>query len=394
MIGRNRTFSALAFGFVALGMTLTALGVSWPSVANDLKRSLASLGLVTLLFGGGYMTSNLATGAVASRIGIAHLVLRAAVGLALGLAGLAASQAWPVFLAAVLVFGLSGGFIDAATNTYVAIHRGPRAMGFLHGSFGIGAVVGPILVTGLLETGASWRTAFAILAGVQAVYITGLWLFARGIDVRDEIQLGDPTHSQPVRSAALMWALTVFFLYSGISVGVGVWAFTILTESRGISSAAGGLTVACYWAAFTASRLLLGMIGHRVLPGTILRWSLGAAIAGLAVFWWNPTNNVGAAGLIFSGFAHGPVFPVEMLLTRTRFGSRLTPSVVGFQIAASNAGGATIPGLLGLFVGFAGLEIIPPLLVINAVFVWIAIHMLGRGEGGSKAAPQPMRFDA
>lgn len=372
---RNRVFLVLAFGFVVLGMGLTAFGVTWPSVAEDLDRSLAELGYVTLFFGAGYTASTLVNGRIAARVGIARLLIFAAVTAAVGLASLATSATWATFLISALIFGVSGGFIDAATNTYIAIRRGARAMGFIHGAFGVGAMAGPLLVTAFFAIGASWRAGFATLAVAEGIYITGLWLFARHIDVRDAIIPGE-TPAASLRSAVLVWSVAVFFLYAGIASGAGVWAFTLLTEERGIAKLAGGVAVAAYWGGFTASRFVLGFIGDRARPNSVLRWSAAATVGGFAVFWWNPSAGVGLAALVFTGFAHGPVFPLEILLTPRRFGAALTATVVGFEIAAANVGGAVLPGLVGLFVDSAGLEVIPPILFINALLLWAAIELL------------------
>jgi len=375
MNSRDRIFRVLAYGFVLLGMGLTALSVTWPSVAEDLDRSLAELGLVTLCFGGGYTLSTLVSGRLADHASIGRLLLGAAVTAMAGLAALAIAPSWPLYLAAAGALGLSGGLIDAATNTYVAIRRGARQMGFIHGSFGIGAIAGPLLVTGLLALGASWRMAFGALAVAQIVYILGLGRFAGQISVPTSKE-GDRATTGSLWSATLFWSLAVFFLYAGIASGAGVWAFTLLTEERGIAESAGGVAVAAYWGGFTASRFLLGFVGDRVKPDHVLRWSAIATAAGFAVFWWNPTPAVGVVALIFAGFAHGPVFPLEVLLTPRRFGAALTATVVGYEIAAANVGGALLPGVMGFFVDRAGLEVVPPILFVNALLLLAAIEAL------------------
>jgi len=371
----TRVLLVLAFGFVLLGMGLTATGVTWPSVAEDLDRSLAELGYVSLFFGGGYTLSGLLAGWLTERTGIRRLLVAAALTAALALSALATSGTWIVFLVAAAFLGTAGGLIDAATNTYIAIRRGARAMGFIHGSYGIGAIAGPLLVTGLLQAGLSWRVAFASLAAAQGIYAVSLWLLTRHIEGAD----GAPREDRPsgrLMSSVLAWSVAVFFLYAGVAGGTGVWAFTLLTEERGIAEGLGGLFVAAYWGSFTASRFLLGFVGDRTHPNTVLRWSAVATVAGFAVFWWNPATWVGVGALIFTGFAHGPVFPLEMLLTPRRFGAALTATVVGFEIAAANVGGAILPGVVGFAVARAGLAVIPALLFFNALVLWGAIEGL------------------
>lgn len=377
MTNRNLAFFVLASGFVLLGMSLTVPGVAWPSVAESFDRSLAELGYVTLLFGGGYTVSTLLSGRLSAKAGIGPILIASAATAAFALVALSTSGTWPIYLIATGLLGIAGGLADAATNTYVAIRRGARSMGILHGSFGIGAIAGPLLVAVLLAAGQSWRVAFALLAIGQGVYALGLWRFARNLDVSVEA-IPREHRADLLRSSVLVWSLVVFFVYMGIAAGTGIWAFTFLTEERGINDGLSALIVAAYWGGFTASRFVLGAIGDRFRPDTVLRWSAAATAAALMVFWWNPANWLGAVALVCAGFAHGPIFPLEMLLTPRRFGAALTATVVGFEIAVGNIGGAVLPGVIGFAVGRSGLAVIPPLLVINALVLWVTIEMLRR----------------
>ena len=365
-------------------MTVTVTGVTWPSVAESFGRSLADLGYVTLLFGGGYTVSSYASGRLSSEHGIGMLLVGAGVAGTVALVGLATSATWPMFLAATGLLGIGGGLVDSATNSYVAIKRGARAMGSIHGIFGIGAIAGPLLVTALLHGGASWRVAYALLAVGQSLYVAGLWLLARRVDVRSEIDSTKPRKGE-LRTPVVMWSLGVFFVYAGIGAGAGVWAFAYLTEERGFSDGLAGLIVGAYWGGLTASRLLLGVVGDRFRPDAILRWSVGSTVIGFGVLWWSSTSWLTAAALVFAGFAHGPLFPLEMLLTPRRVGEALTSRVIGFEIAAANVGGAILPSLMGLAVGLVGLSVIPPLLVVNAIALLVVVEMLRKVSADAEA---------
>lgn len=373
----TRSLLVLAGGFVLIGVTVTILGVTWPSVAEAFDRSLAELGYVTLLYGTGYTLSTLLSGSFVRRARIGSLLILAAAVAALALGTLAVSDMWQGFLIAAGVLGAGTGLIDAATNTYIAIRRGAREMGFVHAAVGIGAVAGPLLFAALVQVGVSWRLAFAILAIGQAVYALSLWLFARDLDVRSTSDDEDHTAGL-TQSSAFLWSLIVFFVYIGIAAGASVWAYTFFTEERGMNEALSGIVVAASWGGLTVSRLLLGSAGERFSANTILRWSGAATTAAFIVFWWSPTNWLGALAFVFAGFAHGPVFPLEVVLTPHRFGTAATASVVGYQIAAANVGSAVLPGLMGIAVASAGLDVIPPLLAANAIVLWAAIEMLRR----------------
>lgn len=248
----------MASSFAFLGMPMAAMGVAWPSAAEDLGRSLGELGLVTLAYGAGYTASTMASGELTHRFTTSPLLIGAAFVAAGSLALLAATSVWAVFLIAVLLVGIAGGTLDAAVNSYVAVHRGARSMGIIHTGFGIGSALGPLFVTLFLAAGASWRIA--------------------------------------------------------------------------------------------------------------------------------PVPWLAAAALAVSGFAHGSMFPLEMLLTAKRFGSGYTPWAVGYEIAGANVGVAILSGGIGLFVTWWGVDAIAPTLVVFALLLLAAIEALRNGSSPRRVA--------
>src|SRR5260370_326734 len=77
-------------------------------------------------------------------------VLAALTCLGLGCAGVALAPSWSVFLAGVLVLGVGYGALDIGCNQLVAHSEGTSrtaVLNALNGTFGLGAVAGPILVS-------------------------------------------------------------------------------------------------------------------------------------------------------------------------------------------------------------------------------------------------------
>ena len=62
------------------------------------------------------------------------------------------------------VAGAGSGAIDAGLNTYAATRFSPRTVNWLHACYGIGAAIGPVIMTTVLNAGHSWRWGYAIVA--------------------------------------------------------------------------------------------------------------------------------------------------------------------------------------------------------------------------------------
>lgn len=371
-------FRVMTYGFLLLGVGLSIPAVAWPSIAEDMDLPIAGLGVVTLLYGAGVTVATLSGGWVSER-STTSTTLRFGAGIAaIGLLAVAVTPSWALLLVAIAAFGVGAGTIDAAINAYVAVRHGPREMGVVHGVFGVGAIIAPLLVTGLIAIGWSWRSSFATLGFAQLIFLAALLKFAGGISIPTKRSTGD--NSKLGITQPLVWSITAFVAYAAVAASTGVWAFTYLTEEKGYADGSSGIIVAGYWAAFAASRFLLSLSHDRFDPRSILRWGMALTITGLLVFWLSPSPVVAVLGLIFSGFAHGPFFPLQMVLTPQRFGTVLAPTVIGYEIAAINVGSAAVPAFIGLFVASIGLEVVPPALVIAAVVLTITIEMLARTQ--------------
>lgn len=360
--------------FVVLGMPIAAMGIAWPSAADDLGRTLGELGLVTFAYGAGYTISTLVSGDLTRRFTTGLVLTAAAFAAAGSLAILALTSAWMMFLVATLLLGIAGGLIDAGVNAYVAVHRGARSMGAIHAGFGIGSSIGPLFMTALLAVGASWRVAFGTLAVADLLLALGFLVTASATGRVANRRRRRPSIDGKATIVAL--SVTVFFLYAGVAAGTGAWAFSLLTEGRGIAPAVAGISVAAYWGGLTVSRIALGVLGDRIDPDRVLTASGVATVISLLVLWLAPTPWIGIVALVASGVAHGAVFPLEMLLTARRLGAEYTPWAVGYEIAGANVGVALLVGGIGLLVGRWDVGVVAPALFIIALLLLVSIETL------------------
>ncbi len=362
-------------GFVALGM-MEWVGVAWPSLRTDLGRSLAELGVLLAVWSAGYLGGAAFNGRLTHRFAPGPLLAASTAVAAAALLGIAVTPSWPGVLAATLALGWGGGLVDAGVNAFVAHRQSAREMGLLHAAFGVGATLGPLLMAAAIQSPGSWRTAYAALGVAHLVLAAAVWR------TRDRWGTGpgDRSAPPPRRPAAwlLVTSLAVFFLYTGVEVAAGQWAFSLFTEQRGMSDGAAGAWVAAYWGALTAGRLALGAAGDRVAPAAVVRGGLVATLAGAGLLWPADPAWAGPLGLVVIGAGLAPVFPSLMLLTPGRLGPAFANWAVGYQLAAASLGAAAVPGAVGVAVAIAGLETLAPVLLVAAGALVAAESLLGR----------------
>ena len=373
-------FGVMIGSFVLLGAPIAALGVAWPSMAADFDRSLGSLGVLSVSFGVGYAASTVAAGSVAHLLSVERRLAIATI-LAVGsLLGFATTSSWSGLVVAAIALGVAGGQIDAAVNAHVALHDDVSAMGYIHGSFGIGVALAPLLIVGLAALGASWRVGFAVLAAAQCVIAVAFIVLARHARSRSPIAESVRPRWSPLGRRLMIVSILAFGAYGGLAAGTGQWAYTVLTQDLGVADGVAGVAVAGYWAGFTSSRLMLGLAGRRFDIQQIPGVATAVTLLCLVIFWIGPGSPIAVAGLVVSGFAHGPFFPVQTLFAPRRFGAALAPAAVGYQIAAANLGAAVVPGVIGVAVEAFGLGSVRPMLVATAVVVVVLTEALRRAS--------------
>ncbi|MEU5911994.1 MFS transporter [Micromonospora sp. NPDC047527] len=388
-------------GFVSLGLPDGLLGVGWPSIRTEFGVPTGAVGLLLTAGTVGYLTSSVLAGFTLARLGVGALLAGSTLLASLALTGYALSPTMAVIVGCALLLGLGSGAIDSGLNAYAAGAFGPRHMNWLHAFFGLGVAIGPLVMTGVLSAGLSWRWGYGIVAAAQLVLATAFALTVRAWQRRDPIpapggETSAATPKAPVPILATLrlpavWSGTLAFtLYVAIEVSAGLWAFLLLTEGRGLSAAVAGGCVSAYWGSLFVGRVVQGVVAERLGPRLVLRASLAGMAAGAALIAVPGPAALAVLGLVVVGFAAAPVFPLLTLTTAERVGAAHADRAIGLQIGAAGLGGALVPAGLGMLIGATSVQVLGPALVVLALALVVLYELGARrpdaGAGGEHTA--------
>jgi fucose permease len=380
--------------FVALGLPDGTLGSAWPFVRSSFGQPLAALGLIQLAATLGYLLASGTSGRVTRRLGRGRFLVVATAAGSTAALGLAATPYWWTFVAAAGVLGAAGGALDAGINSFLAIGEATRTLNLVHGCYGVGATVGPILLTRLVIAGLGWDSAYLVVMALELVLVVaffstrGAWGEAPSSKEGASSPMADtPWHQEAadnstppggrfvpggvgeptpgklaMLSTPVVLSMAAFFVYTGVEVAAGQWSFTVFTGSRALGTATAGFLVAGYWGCLTLGRFGSALLGRRVSATGRLSASVAGMGCGAALFWWSPVTAVGAAGLLVRGVCLAAVFPTMVGLTPGWSGSQHAPTVIGWQLAAAGAGGALLSALAGVLMQSFGLDALGPFL--------------------------------
>lgn len=369
--------------FVSLGLPDGVLGVAWPSIRGTFALPISQLGALLFAAMGGYLASSFSSGAVVARIGVGRLLLASSVVMVASLLGSALAPGWRVMLACGVLAGLGAGAIDAGINGYAAAHCSARTVNWLHACYGVGATLGPLLMTGVLSAGLAWRWGYGLIGAVLAAMTVAFFLTLDRWEAG--ASSGAPGRAGPAAPVAglvetlgrpVVWMnVALFFLYTGIEVTTGQWTYSLLTEARAVNPGVAGMWVGAFWASLTAGRVAFGALAGRFSALGLLRLAMASAPVGAALIWSDASRLLSLVGLVVLGYSLAPIYPLLIAGTPARVGAAYATPAIGFQVAAAYLGTAALPGTAGLLARWSGLEVIGPFLVAAALAL-LLLHEL------------------
>lgn len=345
---RTQTILGL-IGYLFIGTAAVLLPSVMPSITNEFTAAGLTLAAISLIFPAravGGLLGNLLAGIGSDRLGRGRLVWLAALLLAISLAWAAwTGQWWPLLVAIAAISGTQGA-LSTGINALVADanpETRARALNSLHGVYGIGAAISPLVIGALLQDGLPWRWALGGSGLIWLLYAGVAWWFS-----------GDSTpHETKAKAATPFWSmlrhgpfLALFFIafaYNGVAWSLLGWIALFMQQSAGFSTILSLSMISVFYVALTVGRFLCAAFAERAGYGrTLLVLAIGIAVTyPLVVLSANPL--VVAVGVFLTGLSLSGLFPMALA-----FGTRLYPAQAG-----------AVSGVLSVAMTFGSM--VPPL---------------------------------
>ena len=269
--GRNmtvvKTLTYLMFAMFA--MTTDSVGLIIPEVIRTFGLSLTAAGTFQYATMAGIAVAALFFGPLADRLGRRPTIV---VGLVLFASACFLLSAGKQFVAFAILLGVSGVAIgvfktgalaligDIATST--AQHT--SIMNMAEGFFGVGAIVGPAILTRLLNRGLPWQGLY-LIAGSICVGLIVLALLVRYPESPKPAggqQLGGT--GRAMRSPYVLAFSAGAFLYVGVEAAIYVWMPTWFKGYSGNAATFAAYSISIFFLLRAAGRFLGAWLLGRV----------------------------------------------------------------------------------------------------------------------------------
>ncbi len=278
----------------------------------------------------------------------------------------------------------------AMGNTFAAnLHNGTKMLGAMHGSYGVGGTIGPLIATAMVTKGGFIFSRYYLLTLSVTLFNLffagwsfwhyeaemGITLLTPMERIASRMQIGSvPREESHVReqfagmlkafkSKTVILGALFIFAYQGAEVSISGWVISFLIATRHGNPSAVGYVTSGFWAGITLGRFLLSHPAHKMgekifVYGVVV----GAGVFELLV-WWVPNVVGDAVAVAIVGLLLGPVYPCATVVFSRAIGRKEQLSSLSVISAFGSSGGAVAPFTTGILAQAAGTWVLHPIAI-------------------------------
>jgi len=339
-------------------------------------------GYISMIIAGGTVISSIFSERIIRRFGTGIVTLVSVLLTAAALVGFSISHAFFYLCLCAIPLGLGAGSVDAALNNYVALHYKARHMSWLHCFWGIGASMGPIIMSSFLIRKNSWNLGYRTIGIIQfclvMLLILSLRLWKSDKPTEKITQHNSVKFTKLFRITGVKEVLITFFCYCTIEIITGLWGASYLVEERGISKEIAAQWIALYYIGITFGRFISGFITMKLSDRQMIR--LGQIIigCGIVVLVLPFGNSTLLPGLFMIGLGCAPIFPSLLHETPKNFGGEYSQAIMGIQMGSAYIGTALMPPIFGRMASHMSFSIFPIFIGMILIIKIIMVEVLNR----------------
>lgn len=352
--------------YISLGIPDSLLGVAWPSVRLDFNIPIYFGSIVMSIVAILAAISSVSYTYIQKRISIENVVVLSCFLTSIGLLLMGVSDSFAMLCIASVPLGVGAGAVDAALNNFVSENLSSKHMIWLHGSWGIGAIIGPFIYSLIQKNNYPWQYS-AILISIIQIFLTIVFFIHKG-KLR-EVQLGINVTTLPKikcnRSNFIIRILSLF-IFSGFDVSINLWMSTYLQEYLGYKPEIAGIAMSLYFGSVMIGRFVIGIVSEKLKIHKIIFYGIIISMIGVIVMITAPNEIVIFLALSLIGMGMCVVYPFTLFENHILFERNVAQKLTSYQIAVNLIGSLILPFFVGLLITYQSLSLY---IVIQMIFL-------------------------
>ena len=367
--------------FIMLGLP-NVLGSAWPIMHIDLGVSAAHAGIISMILSGSTILAAFWCDKVTRHLGTSKVTLISLIVIAVSLIGFSKGNYFILLCLWSVPLGFGMGFIDATLNHIVALHYEAKHMNWLHAFWGVGAAIGPIIMSSFLLREGSWSAGYRFIGLIQIAFIIvfiltfKLWQKVKIVsnvastDSEDHEQEGS-NFKNLIALPGVKQSLLVFFSYCAIEATFGLWASSYFVIVRNLTEETAALWVSLYFGGITVGRFMAGFLTMKLNHKKLIGLGSGLIGLGILILFLSVPESFLLLALFLIGFGCAPIFPSLIHETPNNFGAKHSQAIIGIQMAFAYMGSMLMPPLFGILAELINYRILPAYLALFLVLLVI-----------------------
>ncbi len=374
----NLLLAIIYLSFVSLGLPDSLLGSAWPVMYGELQVAVSSAGIISAIIAAGTIVSSLLSDRLTRRFGVGIVTVSSVGMTALALFGFSVSHSFVLLCLWAIPYGLGAGSVDAALNNYVSLHYASRHMSWLHCMWGLGASIGPYIMSYALSGGRGWNVGYRYISLLQIgltvllVCSLPLWKENRRSE-RDQSSGKALSLREIVALPGAKETMLVFFCYCAVEQTAALWASSYLVLHKGYAEETAARFASLFFIGITVGRGISGFITMKLNDTNMVRLGQAIIAVGAVTMLFSVQEKTTLISLILIGLGCAPIYPCIIHATPSHFGADRSQAVIGVQMASAYIGTCLMPPLFGLIANYITISLFP-FYLLAVLLIMLVMH--------------------
>lgn len=377
--------AVIYLSFISLGLPDSILGAAWPTIYPEFDVPVSYAGAIAMIISAGTIVSSLQSDRITKKFGPGKVTALSVLTTAIALFGFSTATSYWMLVLWAIPYGLGAGGVDASLNNYVALHYESKHMSWLHCMWGVGASVGPYIMSYALLNANDWHMGYRYISIIQVV-LTVFIMFSLPLwknavqDASDVTSEGSSTKVLSLKEVLQIRGaksiMLVMFAYCALEQTAGLWASSFLVLNHGLDAETAASFASLFYIGITVGRGISGFITMKLNDNQMIRLGLSIVCIGIVLMLLPFGHWSVLVGLIVVGLGGAPIYPCVIHSTPENFGPEKSQAVVGVQMASAYVGSMLAPAVFGLIANHISIKLFPIYLFLLLALMFVMHNRL------------------
>ena len=376
--------AVIYLSFISLGLPDSLLGSVWPTIYQEFNVPVSYAGAIFMIISAGTIFSSLQSDRLTKLLGTGKVTAFSVLMTAIALLGFSVSSSYWMLILWAIPYGLGAGSVDASINNYVALHYKSHHMSWLHCMWGVGASIGPYIMSFALLNNQGWNMGYRYISilqlGLSIIIMLSLPLWKKQPIVNDTDSIDENRSSKVltlkeiISIPGIKQLMLMFFCYCALEQTTMLWASSYLVLQHGFDLELATSYGSLFFIGITVGRAISGFITMKLNDKQMIYLGQAIILIGIILMILPFTHNISLIGLVIIGLGCAPIYPCIIHSIPSNFGADKSQSIIGVQMASAYIGNLLMPPLFGIIANHIS-PVLFPVYLLLILIVMVVMHI-------------------